>query len=106
MTVQAVFLDEVYQVRSLRYVWSDDGTLLLALDCCDYRTHSRTLTFGELSKQLASLCRWQLRHNVVIGATNALAEVLTLYHAFECAPGQDSTLMLVSTPPNEYFEAA
>jgi hypothetical protein len=41
----------------------------------------------------------------MIGLRHAVADVVTLYHAFEFAQGRDNTLMLVSTPPDEYFEA-
>jgi hypothetical protein len=104
MAVQAVFMDEVGQVRGLRYIWSEDRSLLLALDCvsvCD----APVMTFADLATELNTLCWWQLREPVMIGLTNAIADVLTLYHAFEFAQGRPNTLMLVSTPPDEYFEA-
>lgn len=104
MAVQAVFMNDVGQVRGLRYVWSEDGSLLLALDCA-LSTGRTTITFRELAQDLNALCWWQLREPVMIGYRHAVADVVTLYHAFEFANGGDSTLMLVSTPPDEYFEA-
>lgn len=104
MAVQAVFMDEVGEVRGLRYIWSEDGSLLLTLDCAP-STGQRVMTFAELGQQLNALCWWQLKEPVTIGFKHAVAEIVTLYHAFEFAHGQQSTLMLVSTPPDEYFEA-
>jgi hypothetical protein len=63
------------------------------------------MTFSRLARELNALCWWQLRHRVMIGLRHAVADVVTLYHAFEFAQGRDNTLMLVSTPPDEYFEA-
>ena len=105
MAVSAVLMNEVHSVRSLRYAWSEDGTLLLTLDCHDRDDKSRVMTFAELKAELASLCPWQLKHPVVIGTTGALAEVLTIYHAFEYSQAGEHSLMLVSTPPEEYFDA-
>ena len=104
MPVQAVFLDEVHSVRALRYAWAEDGTLLLTLDC-HVDAPNKPMTFAELRNEIRSLCLWQLSNEVVIGLRHALAEVLTVYHAFECAPKQNETLMLICTPPEEYFEA-
>ena len=105
MAVSAVLMNEVHSVRSLRYAWAEDGTVLLTLDCHDRDGKSGVMTFGELKAELASLCQWQLKHSVVIGTTGALAEVLTIYHAFEYSQSSEHSLMLVSTPPEEYFEA-
>jgi hypothetical protein len=104
MPVQALFMEQVGAVRALRYVWSEDGTLLLALDC-QKSLGSGILTFTKLREELGALCWWQLRHPVMIGHQHALAEVFTMYHAFEFAEGHGNTLMLVSTPPDEYFDA-
>ena len=104
MAVKAVFLEEVGSVRSLRYLWSEDGALLLALDC-QPSLGEEVLTFRQLLKHLNALCWWQQRDPVVIGYRYAVAEVVTLYHAFEFAQDHANTLMLVSTPPDEYFEA-
>jgi hypothetical protein len=106
MAVQAVFMDEVFCVKSLRYAWAEDGTLLFALDCRDSDDAGSVMTFASLVKELKALCPWQLSNRVTIGLRHALAEVLTIYHAFECAAQPHHTLMLVSTPPEEYFEAA
>jgi len=104
MAVQAVFMDEVHPVRALRYAWAEDGTVLLTLDCHLTGT-AKPLSFKDLRTELRNLCPWQLSHQVVIGLKHALAEVVTVYHAFECAAEQHETLMLVCTPPEEYFEA-
>jgi hypothetical protein len=104
MAVQAVFMDEVGEVRGLRYIWSEDGSLLLALDCA-VSTGKQVLTFGQLAQDLNALCWWQLREQVMIGLRHAVADVITMYHAFEFAEGRHNTLMLVSTPPDEYFES-
>jgi hypothetical protein len=104
MAAQATFMDEVHAIRELRYTWAEDGTLLLTLDC--HNTEEVPgMSYRELQKRLGSLCQWQLTHEVVIGLRHALAEVVTLYHAFEVAHEQHHTLMLVCTPPDEYFEA-
>lgn len=107
MPVQALFLDEVHCVESLRYAWAQDGTVLLTLDC----SHPSELpldcmTYADLMRDIGSLCSWQQSVPVMIGTPHALAEILTMYHAFECAPAPHHTLMLVSTPPDEYFEFA
>lgn len=104
MVVQAVFMDEVGEVRGLRYIWAEDGSLLLALDCTA-STGKHVLTFAQLAQDLSALCWWQLREPVMIGLRHAVADVVTMYHAFEFAEGQPNSLMLVSTPPDEYFEA-
>jgi hypothetical protein len=104
MPVQALFMEEVGAVRALRYVWSEDGTLLLVLDCQE-SLRSETLSFAELRQELNALCWWQLNEPVMVGHEHALAEVFTMYHAFEFAEGHGNTLMLVSTPPDEYFDA-
>jgi hypothetical protein len=104
MAVNAVFLEEIGAVRALRYVWSEDGALLLALDC-QPSLGTEVLTFCQLLKHLNALCWWQLRDPVMIGHRYAVVEVVTLYHAFEFAQDHANSLMLVSTPPDEYFEA-
>jgi hypothetical protein len=103
MAVRAVFLEKVHQVKELRYCWSEDGCVLLALDC-QYPVAAKAMTFADLRQDVISLCRWQLRHQVVIGLKHALAEVVALYHAFEFATEMSESLMLVCTPPDEYFE--
>jgi hypothetical protein len=105
MAVQAVFMDEVQVVRALRYAWAEDGTLLLTLDC-HVNGKAEAMTFAQLERELRSLCPWQQSYKVVIGLKHALAEVVTVYHAFEHASAQNESLMLVCTPPEEYFEAA
>lgn len=105
MAVQAVFMDEVHSVRAVRYAWAEDGTVLLTLDC-HVNGNQSPMSFAELKRELSSLCCWQSSSRVVIGLKHALAEVVTLYHAFEYAFGQAQSLMLVCTPPEEYFEAA
>lgn len=102
MAAQAIFLDEVHQVKSLRYSWSEDGALLLTLDCWDPEC-TVPVTFAQLWKLLCNLCSWQLSDQVIIGLKHALAEVVTVYHAFEFAREQEHSLMLVCTPPDEYF---
>lgn len=104
MAVQALFMDEVGDVRGLRYVLSEDGSLLLALDCA-LSTDLEVMTYARLSQELNALCWWQLREAVMIGLQHAVADVVTIYHAFEFDQGLNNTLMLVSTPPDEYFEA-
>ena len=105
MAVSAVLLDEVHTVRSLRYAWAEDGTVLLTLDCHHRDDKSGVMTFADLKAELAGLCPWQLNNPVVIGTKGALAEVLTIYHAFEYSQAGEHSLMLVSTPPEEYFES-
>ncbi len=96
-------MDEAHLVQALRYAWAEDGTVLLTLDC-HVNGVDKPLTFDKLNAELRNLCPWQLDHKVVIGLRHALAEVVTVYHAFECAAEQHQTLMLVCTPPEEYFE--
>lgn len=102
MVVQAVFLDSVHPVKALRYTWSEDRTVLLALDCY---TEGEGLTFAELRSQLRCLCSWQLSNRIVIGVKHALAEVVTIYHEFDLSSEPGHSLMLVCTPPDEYFDA-
>ena len=108
MPVQALFLDQVHPVNCLRYAWADDGTVMLALECDEdrARTTGEAMTFQQLIGELAALCPWQQSMKVTVGTRHALAEVLTIYHAFESAKNCPNSLMLVSTPPDEYFEAA
>ncbi len=96
-------MDEVGKVRALRYIFAEDGTLLLVLDC-EVPRDGAVLTFGELRSELNCLCWWQLRHPVMIGLRHSIADVVTLYHAFEYSQAGMNSLMLVSTPPDEYFE--
>ncbi len=101
MPVQTLYLNEVRSADALTYTWAGDGTLLFSLDC---RSLGKPLTYGELLKQLYALCPWQLNHNVVIGMDSELAEVLTIYHEFDVQSNPSGSLLLVSTPPDEYFE--
>lgn len=105
MAAQAVFMEEVHSVRAVRYAWAEDGTVLLTLDC-HVSGHAPAMTFGDLKRELAALCPWQTASPVVIGLKHALAEVVTIYHAFEHSVKLDESLMLVCTPPEEYFEGA
>jgi hypothetical protein len=54
---------------------------------------------------LETLCFWQKRTAVFLGFQDSLVELLTMYHEFELSPASNHTLMLVCTPPDEYFEA-
>ena len=105
MAAQAVFMDEVHSVRAVRYAWAEDGTVLLTLDC-HVSGDQAAMSFGDLRRELKSLCPWQASYPVVIGLKHALAEVVTMYHAFEYTHGLKNSLMLVCTPPEEYFEGA
>lgn len=102
MVAQAVFLDRVHAVKALHYTWSEDKTILLALDC---HGAGEGMTFAELLRQLRCLCSWQMSSRVVIGLREALAEVLTIYHEFDLISEPGHSLMLVCTPPDEYFDA-
>lgn len=102
MMVQAVFLDEVHSIKALHYTWSEDKTLLLTLDC---EGKGKSLQFCDLLRELRGLCPWQLSSRVVIGLRHALAEVVTMYHEFDLSSKPGHSLMLVCTPPDEYFEA-
>jgi hypothetical protein len=102
MTVQAVFLDKIHSAKALRYTWSEDKTVLLTLDC---HGAGDALTFADLRRQLRCLCPWQLSNRVVIGVKHALAEVVTMYHEFDLPSEPGHSLMLVCTPPDEYFDA-
>ncbi len=62
------------------------------------------MTFADLLKELRVLCSWQLATQVVIGIKTAFVEVLTMYHEFDLASDSSDTLMLICTPPDEYFE--
>ncbi len=104
MPAQALFFDHVYHIKCLRYTWTEDGLVLLTLDCYIGAEDSEPMTFAELRREVGALCVWQRILNVTIGTKHAIVEVLTLYHAFESARHHDRTLMLVSTPPDEYFE--
>lgn len=104
MPVQTLFEGVVRTVHALAYAWATDGTLLFALDSRD--SGSPPLTYGTLLRELQSLCQFQLRGNVVVGLAAELVEVLTLYHDFDRPAHAGNTLLLVSTPPDEYFEAA
>ena len=42
--------------------------------------------------------------DVVIGIRTAFVEVLTVYHEFDLASDSSNSLMLICTPPDEYFE--
>ncbi len=104
MAVQAVFLGEVHGARALRYDWAEDGTVVLTLDCHGRNSAEPVITFGELLRELRVLCSWQLDKAVVIGLKTAFVEVLTLYHEFDLAADASDSLMLICTPPDEYFE--
>ena len=104
MAVQAVFLDEVHSVRALRYDWAEDGTIILALDCYPRFPVKNAMKFADLLRELSILCPWQLANNVVLGLKTAFAEVLTIYHEFDLQAGSQDSLMLICTPPDEYFE--
>jgi hypothetical protein len=105
MAVRAVYLDQAHAVRAVRYAWAEDGTLLLTLDCYPRFAAPETITFSQLSAHLETLCVWQRRSSVFLGFKDSLVELLTIYHEFEISTGNDHTLMLVCTPPDEYFEA-
>jgi hypothetical protein len=104
MAVQAVFQEKVHRVRVLRYDWAEDGTVVLSLDCCPRCSAEAVMTFADLLKELRSLCSWQLAKDVVIGIKTAFVEVLTVYHEFDLASDSSNSLMLICTPPAEYFE--
>jgi hypothetical protein len=104
MAVQAVFQENVHGVRVLRYDWAEDGTVVLTLDCHPRYSADRVLTFADLLKELQGLCPWQLAKDVVIGIKTAFVEVLTVYHEFDLASRSSDSLMLICTPPDEYFE--
>ncbi|MGC2658097.1 MAG: hypothetical protein WA324_08960 [Bryobacteraceae bacterium] len=105
MAVRAVYLDQAHAVRAVRYAWAEDGTLLLTLDCYPRFATPETITFSQLAAHLQTLCAWQRRSSVFLGFKDSLVELLTLYHEFEISPRNEHTLMLVCTPPDEYFEA-
>lgn len=105
MTVRAVYLNRAHAVRAVRYAWAEDGTLLLALDCYPRFAAPATLSFTQLRAHLETLCIWQKRSAVFLGFQDSLVELLTIYHEFELSPRSEHTLMLVCTPPDEYFEA-
>ena len=71
MAVKAVFLEQVHSVRTLRYDWAEDGTVVLALDCHPRSSADRVMTFADLLKELRVLCSWQLATQVVIGIKTA-----------------------------------
>jgi hypothetical protein len=104
MEVQAVFFGEVYGARALRYGWAEDGTVILALECQVCSPSAAIITFADLLKELRVLCQWQLTNELMIGIKTAFVEVLTLYHEFDLASDSGHTLMLICTPPDEYFE--
>ncbi len=106
MAAQAIFLNKTYTIKTVRYAWSEDGTALLTLDCHMRSGSGGGMTFADLRKELASLCQWQHAAKVVVGFQHALVEVVTVYHEFDLANNLDNSLMLVCTPPEEYFEAA
>ncbi|MGI9073728.1 MAG: hypothetical protein ACR2JB_20985 [Bryobacteraceae bacterium] len=104
MAVQAFFQENVHGVKVLRYDWAEDGTVVLTLDCHPRYSAAKVMTFGDLLKELRGLCPWQLGKDVVIGIKTAFAEVLTVYHEFDLASDSGNSLMLICTPPSEYFE--
>lgn len=103
MTVQALYGETIGAVSSVRYAWANDGTILLTLDCVSAKSAS-PMTYRQLQVELKGLCSWQLSRKVAIGFPTEIVEVVTLYHEFERAPDQNCTLMLISTPPDEYFQ--
>lgn len=105
MSVRAVYLERAHAVRAVRYAWAEDGTLLLTLDCYPRFAAAPSMTFAQLRAHLEALCVWQLRCAVFMGFQDSLVELLTIYHEFELLPLSGHTLMLVCTPPDEYFEA-
>jgi len=105
MSVRAVYLEQAHTVRAVRYAWAEDGTLLLTLDCYPRFASAPSMSFGQLRSHLEALCVFQLRSVVFMGFKDALVELLTVYHEFELSPPSNNTLVLVCTPPNEYFEA-
>ena len=105
MAVQAVFLGQVHRVKALRYDWAEDGTVVLTLDCHPRSSSETVMTFADLLQELRVLCSWQSANNVVIGVKTAFVEVLTMYHEFDLASDLSDTLMLICTPPDEYFES-
>jgi hypothetical protein len=105
MAVRAVYLEKAHAVRAVRYAWAEDGTLLLTLDCYPRFAAAPSMTYAQLRAQLEALCIWQLRSAVFMGFQDSLVELLTIYHEFELSPQGGQTLMLVCTPPDEYFEA-
>ncbi|MGI8959792.1 MAG: hypothetical protein ACR2IV_08550 [Bryobacteraceae bacterium] len=106
MAVQAVFQEKIHGVRVLRYEWGEDGTVVLALDCQPRCSAERVMTFADLLKEMQGLCPWQLSSDVVIGIKTAFVGVLTVYHEFDLASDSSDSLMLICTPPDEYFESA
>lgn len=105
MSVRAVYLERAHAVRAVRYAWAEDGTLLLTLDCYPRFAAAPSMSFTQLRAHLEALCVWQLRTIVFMGFQDSLVELLTVYHEFELSPPSPNTLMLVCTPPDEYFEA-
>lgn len=105
MAVRAVYLEQAHAVRAVRYAWAEDGTLLLTLDCYPRFAAAPSMTYAQLRAHLEALCIWQLRSAVFMGFQDSLVELLTIYHEFELSPLSSQTLMLVCTPPDEYFEA-
>lgn len=105
MAVQVVYLEGVHIGKRLSYEWTEDHLLLLVLDCePPGKKHGSEMTFEVLRRELRTLCNWQLSNSVVIGVRDAFVEVLTIYHEFDLAKDLSQTLMLVCTPPDEYFE--
>ena len=78
---------------------------MLALDCHARSSAEAVITFADLVRELRLLCSWQLAKDVVIGNENAFAEVFTMYHEFDLVGNTADTLMLICTPPDEYFES-
>lgn len=106
MAVQAVFHEKIHGARVLRYDWAEDGTVVLSLDCCPRCSAENVMTFADLLKELRVLCSWQLAKEVVIGIKTSFVEVLTIYHEFDLASDSRNSLMLICTPPEEYFESS
>lgn len=104
MAVQAVFQENIHSVQVLRYDWAEDGTVVLTLDCHPRYSSQSVMRFADLLDELRGLCPWQLGKDVVIGIRTAFVEVLTVYHEFDLASDSSNSLMLICTPPDEYFE--
>jgi hypothetical protein len=105
MSARAIYMDRAHAVRAVRYAWAEDGTLMLTLDCYPRFVAAPSMTFAQLRAHLEALCVWQLRGAVFLGFQDSLVELLTMYHEFELSLPSDHSLMLVCTPPDEYFEA-
>ena len=105
MVVRAVYLNRAHAVRAVRYAWAEERNLLSHPRSLSALCGSGSSLFAQLRAHLETLCIWQKRCAVFLGFQDSLVELLTIYHEFELSPGSNQTLMLVCTPPDEYFEA-